>query len=377
MDIANLKSALGDAVSVDPAGLEKYSVDGLVPKAVVKPADIKQAASAIKWANDNGASITPLGGGVLGGAGGKLSRLDMVLSTEKLNKIIDIDPANLTVTVQCGVRFLDLQDLVAGVENRCFFPVSEQLKETADYMCSSREYKGAYVPLDPPCPGRATMGGILAANLTGPHKLRNRLIRDLVLGLRFIAPTGEIIGMGGKTVKNVSGYDVSKLMIGSLGCMGLIAELTIRLLPMPEKQASIAAWFDSAEAALGFAQKVLDTRLLPTALEVMNATAAGFGALDGFNLPQSGFVVALGQAGFIEEVDREQADLVDMAKQSGAGDVTTLDKEAGEFFWREVGDDSLEKASACFKANFQFSGYGQMLVGAIQAARRTWRLPSA
>ena len=160
-----------------------------------------------------------------------------------MNKIIDLDVANLTVTAQAGVKLADLQDLLAGTENRCFFPPDDNLKEQADYMCSSRDYKGVFLPLDPPFPDRVTLGGIVAANSTGPKRLRYGLPRDLILGVKYVSPTGEIIGMGGKTVKNVSGYDVSKIMIGSLGTLGILGEITFRLLPLPEQIATVVAAF--------------------------------------------------------------------------------------------------------------------------------------
>ena len=368
MDTHSLKNALsGDGIITDPGRLAGHAVDGVTPQAVVVPDSVEGAARVIKWANDNGASVVPLGGGVLKGVGGKLKSADIVLSTARMNQIIDIDPSNLTVTVQAGVIFGDLQDLVGGVENRCFFPVGGDLKTSADFLCSDRNYKGAYVPLDPPCRDRATMGGILASNLTGPHRLRNRLVRDLVLGVRFISPTGEIIGMGGKTVKNVSGYDMSKLMIGSMGCLGLIAELTIRLLPLPEKKAGIAAGFSSLEAACGFAQKVLDVRLLPTALEILNPAAVDYGAVEGLSLPSGGYAVAMGQAGFTEEVDREGAQLIQMAQDSGALAIVQMDADDAEFFWREVTDDLLENASVRFKANYLFSGFAEMAAAAVRA----------
>ena len=100
------------------------------------------------------------------------SRFNLVLSTSRLNKIVDLDVANLTVTAQAGVKLADLQDLLAGAENRCFFPPDDNLKEQADYMCSGGDYKGVFLPLDPPFPDRVTLGGIVAANSTGPKRLR-------------------------------------------------------------------------------------------------------------------------------------------------------------------------------------------------------------
>ena len=218
-------------ILTDNERMTDYAVDGLTPRAVVRPGTLEEAAEVVKLANQDGFAIATRGGGTKASIGGRLRRADVVLSTDRLDKIIDMDTANLTVTTQAGVIFDDLQDLLMGLENRCYFPLDSALRETADYMCSDREYKGAFMSLDPPLSSRATMGGIVAANSTGPMRMRYRPLRDLILGIRFISPTGEIIGMGGKTVKNVSGYDVSKLMIGSQGCLGVVGEMTLRLLP--------------------------------------------------------------------------------------------------------------------------------------------------
>jgi FAD/FMN-containing dehydrogenase len=124
--------------------------------------------------------------------------------------------------------------------------------------------------MDPPFSEKATLGGIVAANTTGPRRLLYGLPRDLVLGVRFVTPKGDIIGAGGKTVKNVSGYDVSKLMIGSLGSLGILCEMTLRLLPLPEKMETLLFSFDSFSDAGAFAAAILGTKLLPAAVEVVN-----------------------------------------------------------------------------------------------------------
>ena len=126
----------------------------------------------------------------------------------------------------------------------------------------------------------------------------------------------------------------------------------------------------------GFAQKVLDVRLLPTAVEILNPTAAAFGALEGLELPQGGFAVALGQAGFIEEVDREGGELADMAQAAGAACVLRLDADDAEFFWRELGDDALEKASVRFKTNYLFSEFPAMAARSSGRPLRGFQPPS-
>ena len=236
-------------VAHDTATLTRFSVDGVVPEAVVYPANLSQVSEVIKLANREKWAVTPWGSGTKMGIGQVPKRLDLVLCTSRLDKIIDIDVANLTVTAQAGVKLGDLQDLLGGAENRCFFPLEGDLKAQADYMCSGRDYKGVFLPLDPPFPDKATLGGIIATNSTGPKRLRYGLPRDLILGVRYVSPTGEIIGMGGKTVKNVSGYDVSKIMIGSLGTLGIIGDITLRLLPLPERISTILVSFKGLAAA--------------------------------------------------------------------------------------------------------------------------------
>ncbi len=245
MDIKLLHGILSPQMVVnDSATLTQFSVDGVIPEAVVYPANLSQVSEVIKLANREKWAVTPWGSGTKMEIGLVPKRLNLVLCASRLDKIIDIDVANLTVTAQAGVKLGDLQDLLGGAENRCFFPLEGDLKAQADYMCSGRDYKGVFLPLDPPFPDKATLGGIIATNSTGPKRLHYGLPRDLILGMRYVSPTGEIIGMGGKTVKNVSGYDVSKIMIGSLGTLGIIGDITLRLLPLPEQCATLLVSFN-------------------------------------------------------------------------------------------------------------------------------------
>ena len=198
LNIARLEAICGSSgVVSDPAALDGYRIDGITPQAAVLPSSLKEAAEVVRLANADGFSLAILGGGSLSGMGGSLSGAEVVLCTRRLDKVIDMDVENLTVTAQAGVRFGDLQDLLSGLENRCFFPQGD-LEKQAEYMCSSRDYKGSYVPLDPPLASTATLGGTVAGGVTGPMRLRHGLPRDVLLGVRLVSPPGEIIGMGGK-----------------------------------------------------------------------------------------------------------------------------------------------------------------------------------
>ena len=367
MNLQSLHEALSpQQVSTDPSILTAFSVDGVSPKTVVYPTSLSQAAEVIKLANAKNWAVVPWGGGTKMGLGGVPARVDVVLSTSRLDKIIDIDTANLTVTAQAGVLLGDLQDLLGGSENRCYFPVDTDLKKQADYMCSARDYKGVFLPMDPPFADRSTLGGIVSSNSTGPKRLRHGHPRDLVLGVRYVAPTGEIIGMGGKTVKNVSGYDVSKIMVGALGTLGLLGDLTCRLLPLPEQVAALLVRFGTLGAARNFSDRVLNSKLLPTSLEMLNGPAYNLASSADLNVDPTNWIVAIGLEGFSEEVRREVADLKEMARQENASDLAELDKDKASVFWKNLTDCSATatkqgRVVVKFKGSFLISHYADIL----------------
>jgi len=353
--------------------LRALAVDGRLPQAGVLPESVSQLSEVIKLAADQGWALAPRGAGTMMALGNPPRRLDLVVGLSRLNHVIDIDVANLTVTVQAGVVLGDLQDLLAGSENRCFFPLDSVLKEKADYLCSSREHKGVRLPLDPPFGRRATLGGIVAANASGPKRHRFGQSRDLVTGLRYVQPDGRLIGLGGKTVKNVSGYDLSKLLIGSLGTLGVITELTFRLLPLPAQEAAWTAVCQDLTSAADLARTVLDSKLLPTALELMNEQAAGFApqSLD-LKVGPGGWWLAVGVEGAAEEVSRQLDDLDRMAAQHQAT-ATRLDKAQAAGLWDGLRDQSGSAGQASsirLKGFFPLAGLAQVLTAWSQAARR-------
>jgi len=365
MDINLLHEVLSPQMVVtDSASLAGFAVDGIVPEAVVYPISLNEAAEVTKLANKENWGVIPWGGGTKMTLGNAPSRFNLALSTNRLDKIIDIDVANLTVTAQAGVRLADLQDLLGGTENRCFFPVDGNVRKQADYMCSSRDYKGVFLPLDPPFSDRATLGGIVAANSTGPKRLRYGLPRDLILGMRYAAPTGEIIGMGGKTVKNVSGYDVSKIMIGALGTLGILGDLTFRLLPLPEEVTVVVAAFKAFDDARSFADRVLGSKLLPTSLEILNQSGYDFTGSNDLNAPSGGWCVAIGLEGFSEEVKREISDLRDMAKRDNALNLVDLDRDKATTFWKNLADcvpSTADSPIVKFKGSSLISQYAKLM----------------
>jgi FAD/FMN-containing dehydrogenase len=319
---------------MDQETLSAYSVDGLTPGAVVFPETLEQVSDVVKMAQDEKWALLPWGSGSKMGVGYPPSRLHLVISTTRLNKIIDMDTANLTVTAQAGVRFRDLQISLAGEENRCYLPYENPTTVSHEPVCSDREHMGCFIPMMPPYSHSATLGGIIAANSSGPVRLLYGLPRDMVLGVQYVAPDGEIIGLGGKTVKNVSGYDMCKLMIGSRGSLGILGEMTLRLLPLPERLGTCLLSFSSLDEASRFVDQIFETSLLPSAVELLNWRSNGLLVEEGaLEMDSNGYVVAVALEGFGEAVERMGAEIKEMASASGAENNVYLSDDPHRIFW--------------------------------------------
>jgi FAD/FMN-containing dehydrogenase len=158
----------------------------------------------------------------------------------------------------------------------------------------------------------------------------------MVLGVRFVAPNGDIIGMGGKTVKNVSGYDVSKLMIGSQGSLGILCEMTLRLLPLPEQVNTEFLFFGGLTEATALTQRIFESPLLPAAVEIMNHGAFPF--LPGEGKRRSGFAVAVAMEGVEETVERMAAEVKMMGSTLGALENRGFQADDHYGFWNAYND---------------------------------------
>jgi glycolate oxidase FAD binding subunit len=217
------------------------AVDGVEPAFVAEPGSVEETSELLRLAGDEGLAVAPRGGGTKMGWGNPPRDLDLVVSTTRMNGIVEHVPGDQVVRVQAGMRLHDLQERLAG---------SDQM-----------------LGIDPPEMG-ATIGGIVAANSTGPRRYRYGTIRDLIIGVRIVLPDGTVAKAGGKVVKNVAGYDLSKLFTGSLGTLGVIAECNFRLHPKPEVGQTVAVELSSTAAANEAAQAILHSQLVPSAVEL-------------------------------------------------------------------------------------------------------------
>lgn len=220
-----------------------YGVDGLLPKAVALPASVGEIQDVLNYAADNKLSVIPAGSGTKLGIGNPPECVDLVVSTLGLNEVLEYEPGDLTATVQSGVRLVDLQVKLA--EN------------------------GQCLPFDPPYLNRATVGGIVAANSSGPSSLYYGNSRNRVLGMQLVQSNGTAVKCGGRVVKNVAGYDLNKLYIGSFGTLGIITEITFKLNPLPEVERTMLISFKSLAQASRTAIEVSDSQLLPIFLNLI------------------------------------------------------------------------------------------------------------
>jgi glycolate oxidase FAD binding subunit len=328
-----------DRIKADPADTALYAVDGIAPRAVVFPRDTKMVAAVVRYGSRNNLAMVPWGSGTKMATGHAPRGVDLVVCMARMNHMLDVDNANLTITVEAGVKIRDIQARLATEEDRCYLPLEDLTTEGGEFICSDRSHSGSFLPLDPPFSERATIGGIVAANSSGPRRLLYGLPRDLVLGVRFVTPTGEIVGAGGKTVKNVSGYDISKLMIGSMGSLGILCEMTLRLLPLPESMETLVFTFDSFSDASAFASAVLATKLLPAALEVANRTAIETMDFRGdLNLSPGAYVVMMALEASREATARMHKELPAMAQQFKSGGHSPIGGDKHSLFWLSMGE---------------------------------------
>lgn len=219
------------------------TVDGVVPSFVAEPGSVEETSELLRFAAEEGLAVVPRGGGTKLSLGNPPRELDLVLSTVRMDEVLEHVPGDQIIRVQAGIGLQDLQERLAG---------SDQM-----------------LGIDPPeTESGATVGGVVAANSSGPRRHRYGTIRDLIIGITVVLPDGTVAKAGGKVVKNVAGYDLSKLFTGSLGTLGVIAECNFRLHPRPETARTVAVELASTQAAGEAAQAVLHAQLVPSAVEL-------------------------------------------------------------------------------------------------------------
>ncbi|MFB3160175.1 glycolate oxidase subunit GlcD [Neobacillus sp. 179-J 1A1 HS] len=215
-----------------------------MPDAVIAPRNKDEVSKIVKICNEHRIPIVPRGSGTNLCAGTCPTEGGVVLLFKHLNSILEIDKENLTVTVQPGVITLD--------------------------MIHAVEAKGLFYPPDPSSMKISTIGGNINENSGGLRGLKYGVTRDYVLALEVVLPNGEMIRTGGKLAKDVAGYDLTRLIVGSEGTLGIVTEATLKLIPIPDSKMTMLALYQDLEAAAKTVSKIIANRIIPTTLEFLD-----------------------------------------------------------------------------------------------------------
>jgi glycolate oxidase FAD binding subunit len=329
---------------------DAFLVDGVRPGYLCTPSSVDQLSAAVRAASQVGATVIPWGGGTRITLGFPPRAADLVVQTERLSEIVEYEPADLTVTVQAGMRLADLQARLGA--------------------------EGQMLALDPAASDRATIGGLIAANAGGPLRLLYGTARDLVIGTRVVNADGVISKAGGRVVKNVAGYDLNKLYVGSLGTVGVIVELSFKLHPLPPAQGMLLASFSSAEDAAAAIGALMRSPLGPAAIELLDAGAAA-GLPDSPPVAADGVLLVVAATGFEKAVQRQLSDVTGLCEKASET-VAMRDGEALDRLWSALREspDPSSPGIALLKLAVPPSRSAVALVTARDVAREAGFTPS-
>ena len=241
----------GDAVVRDPAEAGRWSAADGVPDAVVFPRSVEELARTLEAASERGWAVLPAGAGGWLDGGGPPSDVRIVVSTRRMDAVIEYEPADLTLTAEAGVPLAEL-DRRAG-EN------------------------GQWIPQDPPGWEEGTLGAFVSTGLPGPLVAGYGRPRDHLLGVTVVTGDGRVVRAGGRVVKNVAGYDLVRLLVGSWGTLGVIAGATVRLFPRPDRDVTHLYRGANAPELVGPARALATARIVPEALELVSPLPNGHG----------------------------------------------------------------------------------------------------
>jgi glycolate oxidase len=301
-------------VSFETEDLLCYSYDAtnrlFSPEAVVFPANTEEVSAVMRLANAEGFPVVPRGAGT-GFTGGSLPiQGGVVLSTERMTRIISIDALNLTSEVEPGVVTWELQQAV--------------------------EKQGLFYPPDPTSARFSTIGGNIGECAGGPHAVKYGVTRDYVMALEVVLPTGEIITTGTRTVKGVVGYDLTRLIVGSEGTLGIVTKAILKLLPKPAATSTLLAVFPTVVDAAGAVSGIIAARIVPATLEFMDGISiACVREFAGSALPEAEALLLIELDGDPEVIARQAGSVEKVCLENSSVDVRiATDKNEVKELWK-------------------------------------------
>ena len=333
VDLTTLETELKSVAETrkpDGAEAEPWSVGGVAPALVCTPSDPESLGEALAACDRAGAAVVPWGGGTQQGLGNPPERYDVALVTTKLDRLIEHEPGDMTVTAQAGMSLSELQ--------------------------STLRAHGQWLPLDPPVLPGATLGGALATDVSGPRRLKEGGLRDLVIGTRAANVDGRVSRAGGKVVKNVTGYDLNKLHVGSLGTLGILTEVSFKVAPLPPADRTWYCAFEDPKSAGLALSKLLWLPVSFAALDLVNAATA---AELGLSLEGAPWALLARATGFGPAVERQLSEFRTGTEARQGADTVTLAEQQAEGLWsgylekaakRRWGEDRLTCRMALYSA---------------------------
>jgi glycolate oxidase FAD binding subunit len=296
-------------VASDFAQLATYEIDRKLPAAAVRPGSSEEVAEIVKFAASEKLALVPTGARTKLGIGYAPRRYDLALDMTRLNKVTAYDPGDLTLSVEAGVPLAKLAPVLA--EHRQF------------------------LPLPVPFVNRTTIGGLIASGVDSPLRQFYGTARDFLLGMEYVTGEGVATKSGGSVVKNVTGYDIHKLMIGALGTLGVITRVNFKTFPMPLTTRGFVARFATAENALDMRHRIAQSALTPLTMEILSPRVAELFSSDAATryerapMPanvnsNNEWALTTGYAGNEQVLERYAKDLQLMANESGTTGVTIL-----------------------------------------------------
>jgi glycolate dehydrogenase FAD-linked subunit len=306
-----LRATFGEAVLEGTPG-EYLSDLTRVPgraDAVVLPSSADEVAAVLAWCYERDVPIVPRGGGT-GLSAGAVPEGGVVLALDRVNRVRSFDPELWRIQVEAGVTTGHLQELVRG--------------------------SGLMFAPDPGAPEQSQVGGNIATNAGGPHAFKYGVVGDWVTGLEAALAPGELVSVGGPIRKDVAGYDLKRLLIGSEGTLGIVTAAWLKLLPAPDAVLPVAIFHRSAVEGCAALLRVLGSGLVPAALELLDAETlvCGGGSFPGGVPEGAGFLLLAEADGSRAEAERLQGELVEAAGEDAVGLVVPRDREAISALWR-------------------------------------------
>ncbi len=287
-------------IITDPQGLAAYAVDAIEPQVAARPANAQEVAQLVAFAASENLAVIPTAARTQLSIGMPPARYDLAIDMTRLDRVISYDPGDLTLSVEPGIRLARLAETLAK--------------------------HNQFLPLSVPFYERATVGGTLASGLDSPLRQAYGTARDFVLGMEFVSGDGALTKSGGRVVKNVSGYDLHKLFIGSIGSLGVITRINFKTFPLPSSERLFVASLPSSDGALALRQRIAASPISPSTLEILSPEIASllfpskakFPSLDAARSSPSDWLLLAGISGSSAVLDHCSSDLSQLADQCDA-----------------------------------------------------------